>query len=196
MKKRAFADVLRTEWDGQVERIDPMTMPMMRLVNTALDGVSVEPQAVKEDIVRFAGTDMLCYRADAPQGLVDRQRLQWDPVLDWAETRLGARFVLAEGVMHVAQPAESIAAFGIHVGGVNDPLELSSLHVVTSLTGSAILAMAVLMGQLNCDEAWTKAHLDEDWNIEQWGRDEEAEARRAHRYKDMQAACLVLEAAA
>ena len=96
--------------------------------------------------------------------------------------------------MHVAQPPESIAAFGFHVNAVADAMELAALHVMTSLTGSAVLAMAVYKAELTGDAAWALAHLDEDWNIEQWGTDEEAQARRANRYKDMMAASLVVSA--
>jgi len=187
-----LAHVARKEWEDQGERIDPMTMPLTRLANTAIDGVATDMQAVKEDVIRYAGTDMLCYRAATPPPLVELQRERWDPLIEWAQIALGARLVLAEGVMHVAQPPESIAAFGVHVNAVQQPMELAALHVVTSLTGSALLAMAALKGQLDCDEAWSLAHLDEDWNIEQWGSDEEAEARRLYRFKEMTAACLVL----
>lgn len=187
-----LAVVCCAEWNAQGERIDPMTMPLTRLANTAVDGVATDMQAVKEDIVRYAGTDMLCYRADSPPGLVDRQRERWDPVIDWAHQALSTRLVLAEGVMHVAQPSESIAAFGVHVNAVIEPLELAALHVVTSLTGSAVLAMAVFKGELERDAAWALAHIDEDWNTEQWGEDDEAMARRVLRYRDMTAACLVL----
>ncbi|MEL6744973.1 MAG: ATP12 family protein [Pseudomonadota bacterium] len=188
------AQAVSDEWAAQSARIDPMTMPLTRLANTAVDGVATDPQAVKEDIIRYAGTDLLCYRADSPDALVQRQRERWDPVLDWAQTALSVRLILAEGVMHVAQPPESIAAFGFHVNAVEDAMELAALHVMTSLTGSAVLAMAVYKGELSGDAAWALAHLDEDWNIEQWGTDEEAEARRANRHKDMMAASLVVSA--
>lgn len=191
---RALAGEIAAEWQAQGERIDPMTMPLTRLLNTALDGVANEMQAVKEDIVRFAGTDMLCYRAGEPTGLVARQNELWDPVIDWAASALGMRLVLAEGVMHVDQPPESLAAFSTHVGLVDDPLSLAALHVVTALTGSAVMAMAVLKGELDAERAWQIAHVDEDWNISQWGEDAEAAARRAARFTDMQAACRVLAA--
>lgn len=188
-----LAQELAEEWQAQLERIDPMTMPFTRLLNTAIDGVTSDPQAVKEDIIRYAGTDMLCYRAGNPEGLVGRQREIWDPLIDWAQATLGCRFVLAEGIVHVEQPPESIAAFSTHVGLIGDPLTLSATHVIMALTGSATIAMAVLKRHLNCDEAWTAAHLDEDWNIELWGTDEEAEMRRSVRFVDMQTACRVLD---
>ena len=187
-----LAEVLVEEWSNQKERIDPMTMPMTRLVNTAIDGVATDMQAVKEDIIRYSGTDLLCYRVEAPEGLVERQLKHWDPMMDWAQMTLGARFDLAGGIMHVEQPAEAIAAFSTHVGTIDDPLALAATHVATTLTGSAILAMAVVKGHLDAEKAWQLAHLDESWNEEQWGVDEEAAARRATRFIEMRTACFVL----
>ena len=183
---------LAAEWDGQGERIDPLTMPMTRLVNTALDGVAKEMQAVREDIIRFAGTDLLCYRAGQPDDLINLQRESWDPLLDWAETALDTRLMLAEGIMHVQQPTDSIAAFGHHVKAIEHPLALASAHVVTTLTGSAIIAMSVCHGQRDAEAAWAAAHVDEDWNIAQWGQDYEAADRRAARFVDMETACFAL----
>ena len=187
-----IAQSIADEWHAQGERIDPMTMPLTRLVNTAIDGVANEMQGVKEDIIRYAGTDLLCYRVETPDGLVARQIEHWDPLLEWAQTTLGTRFVLAGGVMHVVQPVESIAAFSTHVGLIDEPLVLASAHVVTSLTGSAILAMAVVKGELGAEEAWQIAHLDEVWNEEQWGEDAEATERRSKRFVDMKAACFAI----
>lgn len=188
------ARLVAEEFDAQGEVIDPVTMPVMRLVNTALDGVANDPQAVLEDILRFAATDMLCYRADTPQGLVDRQNTHWDPVLDWTRSALGARFNLAEGVIHVEQPRESIAVLGAHFARRSEPLRLASLHLMTSLTGSALLALAVDAGELDAEAAWLAAHVDEDWQIEQWGQDAEAVARRNARHRDFLAAVRLLEA--
>jgi chaperone required for assembly of F1-ATPase len=188
------ASLVAEEFDAQVEVIDPVTMPVMRLVNTALDGVANDPQAVLEDILRFASTDMLCYRADTPQGLVDRQNAHWDPVLDWARSALSARFNLAEGVIHVEQPRESIAVLGAHLAQRAAPLRLAALHLMTSLTGSALLALAADFGELDAEAVWLAAHVDEDWQIEQWGQDAEAVARRNARHRDFMAAVRLLEA--
>ena len=188
------AGLVAEEFEAQHEVIDPVAMPVMRLVNTALDGVANDPQAVLEDILRFAATDMLCYRADTPQGLVDRQNAHWDPVLDWARSALGARFNLAEGVIHVEQPRESIAVLGAHLARRTEPLRLASLHLMTSLTGSALLALAADFGELDAQAVWAAAHVDEDWQIEQWGQDAEAVARRNARHRDFLAAVALLEA--
>jgi len=188
------ASLVAGEFEAQEDVIDPVVMPVMRLVNTALDGVAADPQAVLEDILRFAASDMLCYRADAPQGLVDSQNAHWDPVLDWARSELGARFNLAEGVVHVEQPRESIAVLGSRLVQRGEPLRLAALHLMTSLTGSALLALAVDFGGLDAEAAWVAAHVDEDWQISQWGQDVEAVARRNARHRDFSAAVRLLQA--
>ncbi|MBZ9928332.1 ATP12 family chaperone protein [Mesorhizobium sp. BR1-1-4] len=190
----AAATLVAGEFAEQGETINPMTMPVMRLVNTAIDGVASDPQAVLEDILRFASSDLLCYRADAPQGLVERQNERWDPVIDWARAALGTRFNLAEGIIHVEQPRETIAVLGSHLAQRAEPLRLAAIHVMTSLTGSALLALAVDFGELDGEEAWAAGHVDEDWQIAQWGQDAEAVARRAARKRDMMAAVSLLEA--
>ncbi|MBS3651427.1 ATPase [Pseudaminobacter sp. 19-2017] len=188
------ARLVADEFDAQAEVIDPVTMPVMRLVNTAIDGVARQADAVLEDILRFASSDLLCYRADGPEGLVQRQNEHWDSVLDWARSTLGARMNLAEGVMHVEQPRESIGALGVHLRGRAEPLRLAALHVMTSLTGSALLALAVEAKARNVEDAWTAAHVDEDWQIEHWGQDAEAMARRSNRKREMVAAARLIEA--
>jgi chaperone required for assembly of F1-ATPase len=187
----ALAELLRTEWDSQVEVIDPRSMPVTRLVNTAIDGVASEPQAVFEDILRFSASDMLCYRAESPENLVARQQQMWDPVLDWASQDLGARFILIEGVMPAEQPREAVAAFAARLRRHDAAISLAALHTITTLTGSALLALAFAEDRLNADEVWNLAHLDEDWTNEHWGADAEAEQRRAKRQEEMRAAAAV-----
>ena len=186
---RALAELIAGEWNAQEEEIDPVSMPVTRIVNTALDGVALDPQAVKEDILRFAGTDLLCYRADGPNALVLRQAESWDPILEWAHVALNARFVLAEGIVHAAQPKETIAALGAHLMAYENPIVLAGLHSMTTLTGSALLAFGHRAERRsNAEQAWQAAHVDEDWNADQWGADQQALARRAHRWGEMQAA--------
>jgi len=191
---QAAAELVAAEFDAQEKVLDPGTMPVTRLVNTAIDGVAQDPQAVLEDILRYASTDLLCYRADTPQALVDRQAEAWDPVLDWARSALGARFVLSEGVMHVEQPRETIAVLGVHLSQRAEPFRIACMHVMTTLMGSALLSLAVEGGMLAAEEAWSAANIDEDWNIEQWGEDAEAAARRAGRRRDMMAAASLVAA--
>lgn len=191
---QASADLVAAEWAAQTDVINPLSMPVTRLVNTVLDGVMQDPQAVFEDILRYASSDLLCYRADAPQKLIDLQADAWDPVLAWASSRLGARFILAEGVMHQEQPREAIAAFGAGLTRHDNPFALACLHTVTTLTGSALLSLAFAETVLDADEAWRLAHVDEDWQISQWGDDEEAIRRRAARKVDLDAACGLFKA--
>lgn len=190
----AAANLVAAEFAMQADVIDPVTMPVLRLVNTTIDGVAREADAVLEDIQRFASSDMLCYRADGPQGLVERENAAWDPILDWARDTIGARMILAEGIVHVTQPRASIAAVGIHLRRRADPFRLACLHLMTSLTGSALIAMAVEAGELDADAAWAAAHVDEDFQAEQWGQDHEAIARCTMRRRDFDAAVRVLQA--
>lgn len=191
---RRVAELLAAEWDAQVEHLDPTTMPVTRLANTALDGVAPDVRAVFNDIMNFAGTDLLCYRAADPRGLVERQAEQWDPVLAWTAEALKARFILAEGIIHQQQPAAALAGYAEALRRYATPLGLSCLHTITSLTGSAILAIAFADQHLFAEQAWRLAHLDEDWQIEHWGTDAEAFQRREKRWVEMQAATRTLDA--
>lgn len=191
---RTLADMIAREWQAQADVIDPGTMPVTKLVNTALDGIALDPQAVADDIVRYAGNDMLCYRAGEPEALVERQSERWDPVLDWATREHGARFILAEGVMYQEQPAEAVEAVARLVSRYRDPIALGALHTMTTISGSALLALAYAEGHLDLDTVWSLAHLEEDWTIEQWGEDEEATIRRGVRLIEMTAAADTLAA--
>lgn len=186
----ALGGAVAAEWAAQTTHIDPATMPLTRLANTALDGVSGREADVRADIVRYAGNDLLCYRAEHPQGLVHRQSEQWDPILGWAGEALAAAFVVQRGLMPVTQPAATLDAFSRVLPLA--PFELTALHVMTTLMGSALLAWAVSMHRLDVPAAWVGAHVDEDWQIEKWGVDDEATARRAHRFTEMAAAESVL----
>lgn len=194
LPNEAAALLVAAEYEAQGEHIDPATMPVTRLVNTAIDGVAVHCQAVLEDVLRYSTGDLLCYRAASPERLVALQAEAWDPVLDWAQEHMGAHFVLAEGVIHVEQPREAIAAVSAYLRQKNDPFRLAALHIMTTLTGSALLALAVEAGALDPLAAWNAAHVDEDWNISLWGEDGEAAQRRAFRERDMMAAAKLLAA--
>lgn len=186
-----IADVVAAEWDAQETEINPAHMPMTCLLNAAIDGVADMPDAVAADITAFAGTDMLCYRAELPEGLVARQNEAWDPILSWAEATLGTRFVLAAGVMPVSQNETTIAAVRNRLP-TDDPFALAALHSLTTLTGSVLIALAVHDGVLSVDDAWKAAHVDEDWNISLWGEDAEARRRRERRETEMRTAALLV----
>ncbi|MCC7348669.1 MAG: ATPase [Variibacter sp.] len=190
----ALAAAVAAEWDRQTDVIDPARMPLTRLANAIIDGVADAPAPVAEEIAKYLGSDLLFYRADVPAGLVAAQAAQWDPLLAWAQEAFGARFMLAEGVVHVAQPDRAIAA--VRAGLPADPWRLGAMHSITTLTGSALIALALAHGAISAEQGWTAAHVDEDWNAEQWGRDTLALQRRAFRWQDRQAAALVLSALA
>jgi len=157
--------------DGQQETIDPLTMPLTRLANSVIDAVVDRVEAVIDDVAKYFGSDLLFYRAGHPEALVAREAAHWDPIVFWAADALGAHFILAEGIVHVRQPDSAIAA--ARAALPTNAWSIAALHVVTTLTGSALLALALMRGVIDQDQAWAAAHVDEDWNIEQWGRDEE-----------------------
>jgi len=193
---RDLAQALAAEWNAQQEKIDPGAMPLTRLANSIIDGVQPAPAPLAAEIEKYLGTDLLFYRAAGPSGLVASQRAHWDPVVEWAREALGARFVLIEGVMHAPQADAAIAAAvkAIPNGAdIKACWRLGALDVVTTLTGSALLALALAAGRITTDEAWAAAHVDEDWNMQFWGRDELALSRRAYRFAEMQAAASVLD---
>jgi len=188
---RALAEALAAEWEAQGERIDPRAMPLTRLVNSALDGVAEREDAVRAEIGKYAASDLLCYRAEAPAELVRRQAEAWDPVLAWAGSELDAHLVTSRGIVPVSQPHAALAAIEGVVADL-DALALAGHHVITTLTGSAVLALAHARGRLTAEEIWAAAHVDEDWQIGQWGEDAEAKAQRERRWTEMQAASRLL----
>jgi chaperone required for assembly of F1-ATPase len=188
---RPLAEALAAEWEAQGERVDPATMPLTRLVNSALDGVTGRQRDVRAEIAKYAASDLLCYRAEGPAELVRRQADAWDPVLAWAREALGARLVLGQGIVPVAQPRAATAAVERALAEL-DAFGLAAHHVMTTLMGSALLTLAHARGRLTAEEAWAAAHVDEDWQIGQWGEDAEAEARRDRRWAEMQAASRML----
>ena len=189
---QALAEHLAQEWQAIADVIDPAQMPLTRLVNSALDGVSLQMQEVQADAARYAGSDLLCYRADMPDRLVALQQDQWGPLLAWAESEFGARLLVTQGLFFVEQPKPSLEAIRQAVDRFDHPLTLAALHTLTTLTGSVILALAVAHQRLTLAEVWALAHLDEDFQMEVWGQDEEALTRRAAKWREAEVAALVL----
>jgi chaperone required for assembly of F1-ATPase len=187
----ALAEAIATEWQAQREAIDPATMPLTRLANAIIDGVADRAGPVADEIAKYAASDLLFYRAATPSALMERQRRHWDPIVAWAAEVLGARFAIREGVIHVAQPDEALAAISAAIPV--EPWSLGALHAATTLMGSALLALALAHRRLAVEEAWHAAHVDEDWNMEQWGRDTLALERRAKRFAELNAAATVLD---
>jgi len=194
---RTLAQAIAAEWNAQQDEIDPARMPLTRLANAVIDAAAEKPDALAAEVEQYLGSDLLFYRAEAPEGLVARQAQHWDPVLAWAHEKFGARFVLAQGVVHVAQPTEAIAAMRSAIpgetGNMKDIWRLGAVSSITALTGSALIALALAEGALDVEAAWAAAHVDEDWQMSQWGRDEIALARRDYRFGEMQAAAEVLK---
>ena len=190
--KRAIADDIAAEWGAQAETIDPLTMPMTRFANSVVQSVVERADLVANDVAKYLGSDLLFYRAGHPEALVEKEAAHWDPIVFWAAEELGAHFMLAEGINHVRQPDAAIAA--ARAAFPADPWSIAALHVVTTLTGSALLALALTHGVREPAEIWTAANVDEDFNVEQWGLDEEIAARRAARAVDFEAATRILNA--
>lgn len=176
----ALAEAVAAEWAGQGETIDPFAMPMTRLANTAIDRVRLERQRIVAEIVGFAASDLVCYRAEEPADLVALQAKDWDPVLDWAMRRLDAAFIAGPGVTHRPQPEASLARVRALLSS-RDEWFLTALHNFATLTGSGLLAAMLADGAITPEQAWAAAHVDEEWQASQWGADAEAAERRERR---------------
>ena len=187
-----LARSLADEWAAQGEYIEPGKMPLTRLANTIIDGVAAAQEPVAAEIRKYLASDLVFYRAENPALLRVRQALHWNPILAWAHQALGADFKLGTGVVHVAQTAAALNAAAAALP--NDAWRLGALHVATTLTGSALIALALMHRAVTPEAAWQAAHVDEDWNMEQWGRDEVALERRGFRFAEFNAAAVVMQA--
>lgn len=188
---RDLAVAIAAEWQAQGANIDPATMPLTRFANTAIDAVAGALDAVAADIAAYAASDLLLYRAEGPDKLTQLQARHWDSVLAWAARELDAPFTTAVGVMPIAQPTAAISAIAAALEP-HEAFRLTALHVLTTLTGSAILALAHAQGALDADATWAAAHVDEDYQISLWGEDAEAAARRSARRAEFDAASRML----
>ena len=180
---RSLAEAIASEWAAQAEKIAPHTMPYTKLANTAIDRVAIDRERIMGEIVDFARSDLVCYRAEKPHDLIERQAGTWQPVLDWARSAFGAEFRMTEGIVHIDQPPASLSALQDYLAG-KSPWALTALHNITTLTSSALIAAMACDGAILPAEAWLAAHVDEDWQIEQWGWDEEARHRRDYRKRE------------
>lgn len=188
---RALAEAVAQEWREQGEVMNPKAMPQTRYVNSVLDGIAPKREAVIETVAAYGGSDLLCYRAEHPDTLIARQRDRWDPLLDWARSEFEAALILASGVMPVAQPAKCLAKLADAVGK-HDNFELAGLHDLVSISGSLVLGLAVSAGRLTGPEALALSRLDDDWQIEQWGEDEEASKTAALKAKEFSEAARLI----
>ena len=191
----ALAAAIAAEWDVQGEKINPATMTLTKLANTAIDGIGQHRAAVLAEMLEYAGSDLVCYRAEAPAGLVARQSAAWDPVMAWAHMELDAPIAIYPGVMHQLQPDTALGAIAKAMAALTD-FQITAYHSIMTLTGSALLAMMLSRRAITPEAAWAVSHVDEDYQIEQWGQDEEAAERRARRHVEFLACCRFLDLAA
>lgn len=174
----ALAEAIAAEWDAQQDRVDPASMPLTRTANSAIDKVAAQHGEVAALIAAYGGTDLLCYRAEDPQGLVARQDAVWTPLLDWAAQALGARLHPVRGVMFAPQDDAVLARLEARVRALTE-FQLAAFHDLVSLSGSLIIGFAAAYGHASPEALWEASRLDEIWQAEQWGEDEEAMAQAA-----------------
>ena len=168
-----LAAAIAAEWEAQEGEIDPASMPFTRSANSAIDKIVPQFDEVAALVAEYGGSDLLCYRADGPESLVQRQADAWDPLLDWAASGLGAPLSATSGIMHVAQPANSVATLEQQILALT-PFQLAAMHDLVALSGSLVIGMAVMHEVLDSADLWNRSRLDEQFQAEQWGIDEEA----------------------
>jgi chaperone required for assembly of F1-ATPase len=181
---RALAEAIAAEWQGQGVTVKPLELPLTRLVSTALDRVERRNADVIGEIAKYATTDLLCYRADEPRELIERQAQIWQPLLDWTEARFAAPPTVTQGVLPVAQDPAMLAAIERAIAA-HDSLQLVALHLATTACGSVVLGLALLAERLSPEETFAAAALDESFQIERWGEDAEQTQRRAALKEDI-----------
>lgn len=187
LPQAALAQAIADEWAAQGEEIDPAAMPFTGLANAAIDQIAPDPEAFARTISVYGESDLLCYRADSPAELAGRQQAQWQPLLDWASQRYDIGFAVTQGIVHVAQPAETLARLHAAVAAL-PPFALAALAPLVQIGGSLVIGLAALEDAFPLDRLWQAAELDELWQAEQWGDDDEAQNRRARRERDFAAA--------
>jgi len=184
---RALADALADEWNAQGDTVKPDEMPLTRYANSAADGVILRRAEVIEEVVRYGASDLVCYRATEPPELVERQSVGWQPLVDWIASDFRIRLQIVSGVLPVAQSQATIDAFHVAVSAF-DNFPLTGLHAAAAACGSLVIALALARGRLDAKAAWSLSQLDETYQIERWGEDDEAADRRARLMADIDAA--------
>ncbi|CCQ74565.1 ATP12 family chaperone protein [Magnetospira sp. QH-2] len=187
----ALAQAIATEWEAQEDEIRPHTMPLMRLTCTAIDRLPQVRSEVIDQLVQYAGTDLLCYRAEAPSDLVERQNETWNPLLDWLEATYGAGLKTTSGIIAIPQDKEPLS----NLRSAMEPLgniELSALTAMTQASGSLVIGLAVLSGHLDAAQAFAASQVDETYQMEKWGQDHEALARQNKLREDLESATRLI----
>jgi chaperone required for assembly of F1-ATPase len=191
----ALAEAVAEEWRAVGETLDPRAMPLTGLANAAIDRIAPDPAAFAAGLAAYGESDLLCYRADGPDDLVARQAAAWDPILAWARERYDVHVETTAGIVHRAQPPATLARLGEAVAS-RSAFALAGLSPVVTTTGSLIGALALAEGAISADTLWAAAHVDEDWQAEQWGTDPLAEQARANKRRDYDAGVRFLSLAA
>ena len=181
---RALAEAIAEEWLAQGEAIDPKRLPLTRLASIALDLVAPRRPAVVAEVAKYAGTDLVCYRAEQPPDLAARQHAAWQPLIDWATLRFDAPLTVTASILPVTQPAASLKALESAVAAY-DTHRLAALHLATAASGSLVVALALIEGRIDAEAAFASAELDESYEIERWGEDAEQAKRRAGLKEDI-----------
>lgn len=187
LPSRAMAEAVAAEWDAQEGEIRPLTMPVTRAANAAIDKVEVQHAEVADMLAAYGDSDLLCYRADSPQELIARQAEAWDPLLDWADETFGARLIPVEGVMHAPQDHRALERLARPVHEM-DAFRLTAFHDLVGISGSLIVGFAAIHEARDIGELWRLSRIDEIWQEEQWGIDEEARAQAEMKESDFYAA--------
>ena len=189
---QALAEAIAEEWRSVEGEIDPRAMPLTGLANAAIDRVAPDRQTFAQGLARYAEADLACYRADKPRELVERQALAWDALLGWARRRFDVDFATTAGVTHVDQPPATIERLG-HAVAALDAFRLAGLSPLVTIGGSLVAALAVLEKAMTAEEAWDAVSVDDRWQVEQWGADEEAERAIENRRRELLAGARFLE---
>ena len=189
---RCLAEAIAAEWDAQKTEIRPERMPLTRLAATALDRTAAERDRIASEVANYASTDLVCYRAEQPPALAARQHAVWQPLLDWAAGRYDAGLAVTAGILPQPQSPASLKVFAAVVASLDD-FRLTALQAATAACGSLVIALALYEGELDADAAFAASQLDETFQIEAWGENAEATARRAALAEDINAAARFLE---
>ena len=183
----ALAEAVAAEWRAQGDKVDPRSMPLTGLANAAIDRVAPDPEAFARSLALYGESDLLCYRAEGPRPLVERQAEAWDPLLTWARRRFDCEFEVTEGIVHRAQPQPTVDRLRRAVAA-RDPFALAAMSPLVTISGSLVIALALAEGEIGLDQAWTAATIDEAWQVEKWGEDEFAAAALEARRCEFEAA--------
>lgn len=182
---RVLAEMVRDEWDAPEGEVDVSIMHATRIANATIDTIQVNTQTVVDGIAEYGGTDLLCYRADSPAELIARQAAAWDPILAWAAQDLNAPLNVTTGVMYVAQPDQSVAQLKSKLQDMN-PFQIAAMHDLVAISGSLVLALALIANHLTLEQAFAASRVDEHWQKEQWGADDDAEIKEAAKAQEFE----------